>query len=81
MNLQMSHDLRHRKKALPMRVRKSIEENMSALACDEMANQRHARSPTILNVPITQNESLTPPLNIRAHGATLVECIRLSRSS
>jgi hypothetical protein len=80
MNLQMSHDLRHREKALPMRVRKSIEENMSALACDEMANQRHARWP-ILNVPITQNESLTPPLNIRAHGATLVECIRLSRSS
>jgi hypothetical protein len=44
MNLQMSHGLRHREKAL-MRVRKSIEENISALACEEMANQRHAGRP------------------------------------
>jgi plasmid maintenance system antidote protein VapI len=32
MNLQMSDDLRNAEKALPARVRKSIEENKSALA-------------------------------------------------
>jgi plasmid maintenance system antidote protein VapI len=32
MNLQMTYDLRNAEKALPARVRKSIENNKSALA-------------------------------------------------
>jgi plasmid maintenance system antidote protein VapI len=32
MNLQMTYDLRNAEKALPARVRKSIEDNRSALA-------------------------------------------------
>ena len=32
MNLQMTYDLRHAEKALPARVRKSLEDNRGALA-------------------------------------------------
>jgi hypothetical protein len=44
MNLQMNYDLRNAEKALPS-VRKSIEENRSALARDEMSKPRRPGRP------------------------------------